>query len=193
MEIRCPQCNHVMSEYEVDSLWCSFCSSKFKSKQEILEANGEISELARKEYEYKQELAALCKEKADNAKQEFLNWKENNKGYYLPIYSLNGCRGRSIEVFEDRVVITTDVTLGSILTANATDGAKTIFYSDVVGVQFKRTGMTIGYLQLETSSGQMNNKSSNQFSENTFTFEKEDDLVEEIKDFIIWKISSYKK
>ena len=105
---------------------------------------------------------------------------------------MNGCRGRRIEVYEDRAVITTDVTLGSILTANATDGSMTIFYSDVVGVQFKKTGMTIGYLQLETASGQMNNKSSNQFSENTFTFEKEDDKVEEIKEFIIWKISRYK-
>ena len=52
-----------------------------------------------------------------------------------------------------------------------TDGEKTIFYSDVMGVQFKKSGNLIGYLQFETASVQMNNQNSNMFSENTFTFE----------------------
>ena len=87
------------------------------------------------------------------------------------IYSINGVRGRHIDVFNDKCIITTKVTLGSILTHNATDGEKTIYYSDVVGVQFKEPGITIGYLQLETPGLTMNNAASNFFNENSFTFD----------------------
>ena len=87
------------------------------------------------------------------------------------LYRLEGVRGRSIEIYDRKCVISTKATMGSIITGNVTDGEKTIFYTDVVGVQFKKSGNLIGYLQLETSSVQMNNQNSNMFSENTFTFE----------------------
>lgn len=86
------------------------------------------------------------------------------------LYELDGVRGRSMKVYDRKVVIDTKVTAGSLLTGNATDGTKTIFYKDVVGIQFKPTGLTIGYLQFETPSGQMNNLKDNHFSENTFTY-----------------------
>ena len=86
-------------------------------------------------------------------------------------YHIDGARGRELDVYYDKCVITTNVTLGSIIAHNATDGEKTIYYMDCVGVQFKRSSATIGYLQLETSSGATNNKSSNFFHENSFTFE----------------------
>lgn len=84
---------------------------------------------------------------------------------------LEGVRGRSIAIYDRKCVIATKVSVGSLLTGNATDGEKTIFYKDVVGVQFKKSGGLIGYLQFETGSVQMNNQNSNMFSENTFTFE----------------------
>ena len=110
----------------------------------------------------------------------------------LVVYDLNGVRGRSMKVYTDRVVINTDVTVGSILTNNATDGEKTIFYKDVIGIQFKKPGLTIGYLQLENAAVQMNNKESNFFSENAFTF---DDLrgVREAKEYITWQVSRFKQ
>lgn len=113
-------------------------------------------------------------------------------------YDYEGCRGRHISVYEDRCVITTNVSFGSVLTGNALDGEKTIFYKDVVGIQYKDEGLTIGYLQLETPSLQMNNNASNQFSENTFTFEKAgrnytNKEIREMKDFIIKQVSKYKK
>ncbi|MBQ8651573.1 MAG: SHOCT domain-containing protein [Alphaproteobacteria bacterium] len=77
-----------------------------------------------------------------------------------------------MKVYEDKCVLTTKVTIGSVLTSNATDGEKTIYYSDVLGVQFKRANLTIGYLQFETASSSMNNKSSNFWNENSFTFEE---------------------
>lgn len=54
------------------------------------------------------------------------------------IYEFEGVRGRTMKLYDTKVVIATDVTFGSIITGNATDGEKTIFLSDVVGVQFKK-------------------------------------------------------
>lgn len=87
------------------------------------------------------------------------------------LYSLEGVRGRHIDIYDRKCVISTRAGVGSFLTGNATDGEKTIFYTDVVGIQFKKSGSLIGYLQFETGSVQMNNQGSNMFSENTFTFE----------------------
>lgn len=87
------------------------------------------------------------------------------------LYELDGVRGRHVKIYDRKVVISTKAGVGSFLTGNATDGEKTIFYKDVVGIQFKKSGVTIGYLQFETASLQMNNQNSNTFSENTFTFE----------------------
>lgn len=88
------------------------------------------------------------------------------------LYSFKGVRGRNMEIYDRKVVISTEVTLGSVITKNATDGTKTIFYPDVVGIQFKESGLAIGFIQFETPSSQMNNQGSNMFSENTFTFEQ---------------------
>lgn len=112
------------------------------------------------------------------------------------IGSLRGSRGRCIDLYDNKCVITTDVTLGSILTNNALDGQKTLFYIDVVGVQFKESGLTIGYLQLETASMQMNNQSSNMFSENTFTFEENttvsNRVMRLVHQFVIDTLEGYK-
>ncbi len=87
------------------------------------------------------------------------------------ICELVGVRGRTLKLYDTKCVIATEKSIGSFITGNITDGEKTIFLSDVVGVQFKKSGFLIGYLQFETSSIQMNNKNSNFFSENTFTYE----------------------
>lgn len=115
---------------------------------------------------------------------EYRKEKENDDIYDVVLYSIKGCRGRKIRVYKNRIVIDTNVTLGSIISSNATDGEKTIFYKDIVGIQFKIPGVTIGYLQLETSSQQMNNVSSNVFSENTFTFNVLTDEIMSIEDCI---------
>jgi len=113
------------------------------------------------------------------------------------ICELDGARGRHIAVYDNKCVITTDVSLGSIVTSNALDGKKTIFYIDVQGVQFKKSGLALGYLQLETGSIQMNNSKSNMFSENTFTFADAPEgalniFMEKIHDYIVDRIESYK-
>lgn len=101
------------------------------------------------------------------------------------VYSVIGARGRRIKIYPYKCVITTDTTVGSLLTGNATDGEKTIYYKDCIGIQYKRPGATIGYLQFETAASTMNNVKSNMFSENSFTFEKNTELMEEIYEYII--------
>ena len=87
------------------------------------------------------------------------------------ICELEGVRGRTLKLYDTKIVITTKKSLGSLLTGNITDGEKTIYLCDIVGIQYKKSDLLIGYLQFETPSMQMNNKNDNFFSENTFTYE----------------------
>ena len=113
------------------------------------------------------------------------------------ICELNGVRGRNLKVYDTKIVITTKISVGSVLTGNSTDGTKTIYLCDVVGVQFKKSGNMIGFIQFETSSLQMDNKSDNFSSENTFTYEKgkngiTNGLMEYVYNFICDRIEEIK-
>lgn len=111
-------------------------------------------------------------------------------------YSLDGARGRHMDVYEDRVCITTEVTIGSLFTGNVTDGSKEIYYSDVISVQAKAPSVTLGYIQLETASVMMNNDKDNFFNENTFTYNESDlpnGLADEVVKYIKDKVSEFKK
>lgn len=113
------------------------------------------------------------------------------------IYSLQGVRGKSMQVYEDYVVIKVKSGVGSFVTGNYTDGEKTIYYSDCIGVQFKEsTYAIIGYIQLETASGLMNNQANNFFNENTFLFDDityKNDEMREVFEYIRSRIDEVKK
>ena len=113
------------------------------------------------------------------------------------VYDLIGVRGRRMKLYDTKCVITTDKTVGSLISGNITDGEKTIFLKDVVGVQFKQSGVLIGYLQLETPSMQMNNQKDNMFSENTFTYEEgknnvTNELVKQVYEYLVDRIEELK-
>lgn len=111
------------------------------------------------------------------------------------IYSVDGARGRHIDVYTDKCVITTVTTFGSLLTDSATNGEKTIYFVDCVGIQFKKAGLTLGYLQIETPSGNTNNIQNNFFNENSFTYETDNipnGKMEEIALYIKDRISKIK-
>ncbi len=144
----------------------------------------EIREKQEKEKEELEKIVFITQERRGEIEKERIAAREQDKENLL--YELKGARGRSIKVYPYKCVITTDVTLGSIITNNATDGIKTIYYKDCIGIQFKPSGLTLGYLQLETAGGTMNNEKSNFFNENTFTFESSlDDLMVEVYEYII--------
>ncbi len=112
------------------------------------------------------------------------------------IYDIKGVRGRYIKIYEDRVIINTKATFSSFITGNVSDGEKTIYFSDVVGVQFKKSGSLIGYLQLETAGNLGNNKKNNFFNENTFTFDTtviSNEEMEKIAEYVKGRVSEYKK
>ena len=109
-----------------------------------------------------------------------------------PIYSIDGNRGRHLSVYDDFVVIDVTATVGSVVTGNAFDGQKVIFYADCIGIQYKEPGLAIGYLQLETASPTMNNKSSNFFNENTFTFGDKTPEVRVAYQYIFEKVRATK-
>lgn len=112
------------------------------------------------------------------------------------VYTIDGVRGRHIDIYKDKVVITVKVTLGSIITHNATDGEKTIYYSDCIGVQFKQSKFAIGYLQLETASSSGNNKNSNFFGENSFTFDTSvisNERMIEVSNYVKSRVDAVKK
>lgn len=111
------------------------------------------------------------------------------------IYDLNGVRGRHIDVYEDKVVLTVKAGIGSFITGNISDGEKTIYYADCIGIQFKKAGFQIGYLQFETAGGIMNNKSSNFFNENTFTWDttkQSNEKMEEVANYCKKMVDEYK-
>ena len=113
------------------------------------------------------------------------------------ICEFEGVRGRNLKLYDTKIIITTKKTVGSLITGNFTDGEKTIYLCDVVGIQFKKSGGLIGYLQFETPSMQMNNKSDNMFSENTFTYENgkngiTNDLMVVLYNFVTDRIEELK-
>lgn len=112
------------------------------------------------------------------------------------VFCIKGARGRSITVYKDRCVINTSITVGSVLTGNVTDGEKTIFFCDCIGVQYKASGLLIGYLQVETAAATMNNVKDNFFNENTFTFattSNEDEIMYYVYEYIRNRVAFYKK
>ena len=121
--------------------------------------------------------------------------KENEVMEKKPIYEIQGVRGRSIKVYEEKCIISTKASIGSFLTQNYNDGEKTIYYTDCIGVQFKKSGLQIGYLQLETASSTMNNRSDNFFNENSFTFDSttvSNEKMEKVADYIREQIDQIK-
>ena len=112
-----------------------------------------------------------------------------------PVYNIGGVRGRWIKIYPNRCIITTSITIGSILTRNASDGEKTIYFIDCVGVQFKKAGLQIGYLQFETASSATNNRADNFFNENSFTFDTKtvsNEKMQEVADYVRKQIAEIK-
>ena len=131
-----------------------------------------------------------CAEAEEKLREQMLReaaLRERRRKHYQGfLFRIRGARGRVLEVYNNKCIIQTKVTLGSVITDNASDGEKTIFYPDCTAIQFKLSRALIGYLQLETPSMQMNNTKSNFFSENTFTFEgsNQNELMSEVYYFI---------
>ena len=85
-----------------------------------------------------------------------------------------------------------------LFVGNFSNGEKTIYYKDCVGLQFNPSPSSwqLGYLQFETSSN-MTNNSSTYYNENTFVWylkksEVTNESMQEICNFANEKIGAYK-
>ena len=111
------------------------------------------------------------------------------------IYDLDGVNGRHLVVYDDKIVITVKACLASFLTGNVSDGEKTIYFVDCIGVQYKKCGFQVGYLQFETAAGIMNNKNNNFFNENSFTWDttkQSNETMEEVANYCKRRIDEIK-
>lgn len=104
------------------------------------------------------------------------------------IYKVEGVGGE-MEVFDDKLTITPKGALG--LMTKGLKGTKTIPFLSITGIQYKKPGMTNGYLQFTIPGG--NESKGGVFAaasdENTFMFEaKANDVIVGVKDFIEKKV-----
>ena len=113
----------------------------------------------------------------------------------VPVYAVDGARGRHIDVYPDKAVFSTKVTIGSLITHSAANGEKTIYYTDCIGIQFKPSRLTLGYLQLETAAESGGRLADSFFHENSFTFDDKftkNVQMEEVANYIKQRISEIK-
>ena len=104
-----------------------------------------------------------------------------------PVYIMKG-QGNLLEVYENKVAITPKGIMG--LMNKGLQGTKTIPFSSISAIQFKKSGLTIGYLQFTVPGG--NESRGGVFAahtdENSFPFTGQNELALEIKDYIERKI-----
>ena len=142
-----------------------------------------------------QEAIKFIKENYGSEERKKQNRERNEKESLGLVYDLQGVRGRYMKVYDNRAIIGTKATLGAFVTGNVSDGEKTIYYRDCIGVQFKQSGLQIGYLQLETASGIMNMRQNNFFNENSFTFDpsvQSNEKMQEVADYVRSRVEEAK-
>ncbi len=179
-------------------LFANTNSSLINGVIQITVPNGSILNLA---FPYSQKSEAMdaleyMKENFGSVERKQKAALQKEKDSIGLIYDLKGVRGRSLKVYEDRCIITVKAGIGSFITGNISDGEKTIYYSDCIGVQFKESGVQIGYLQLETASLQMNNSADNFFNENSFTFDttvQSNDTMKQVANYVREQVAEAKK
>lgn len=90
-------------------------------------------------------------------------------------YCLVNNLGKILDVYENKVVFTSTqststVVTGLVLGTSMTQGEKTIYYKDAIGVQYKPSSIADGYIQIETAAGGVSTASSQYGGENAIQF-----------------------
>lgn len=113
-------------------------------------------------------------------------------------YCIVNSFGKILDVYDNKVVFTSTkststVVSGLIFGDSLTQGEKTIYYKDAIGVQFKPATITDGYIQVETAVGGMTSAKSQYGGENLIQFgSKVNDEAETVTNFIKQKIEEIK-
>lgn len=181
--VKCVACGSKAKEQRIGLDYCKVCSINFDNRLLSINSSSDDESLKRNFSKAIESINTRDNYNDENREKVIKYFKnayskkkseKKEKETSGILYDLKGARGRKLEVYKNKVIITTNVTLGSIVTGNITDGKKIIYYSDVIGLQFKPCGALLGYIQFETASSTMNNEKNNFFNENTFTFNESD-------------------
>ena len=114
-------------------------------------------------------------------------------------YCLVNNLGKILDVYENKVVFTSTQSTSTIVTGlvfgtSMTQGEKTIFYKDAVGVQYKPSSIADGYIQVETAAGGVSTSNSQYSGENSIQFsgKKSNEEAEIIAGYIRKQIEDIK-
>lgn len=115
------------------------------------------------------------------------------------LFCLVNNSGKILDVYENKVVFTSTRSTSTLVTgilfsgSQMTQGEKTIYYRDAIGIQFKPSSLLDGYIQIETPAGNMTSSSSAYGGENSIQFGKErNEEAAAIAAFIKGKIEEIK-
>jgi hypothetical protein len=108
-----------------------------------------------------------------------------------PVFKMKGT-GDELEVFEDKLTITPKSVLG--LMTKGLQGTKTIPFSSITAIQFKKSGMISGYIQFTLHGGKESTGGALAAAsdENSFMFAGQNELAEKIKNYIEEKVQAIK-
>ena len=92
-------------------------------------------------------------------------------------YCLVNNLGKILDVYENKVVFTSTQSTSTLVTGllfgtSVTQGEKTIYFKDAVGVQYKPCSIADGYIQVETAAGGVSTSNSQYSGENAIQFAK---------------------
>lgn len=92
-------------------------------------------------------------------------------------YCLVNSLGKILDVYENKVVFTSTQSTSTIVTGlvfgtSVTQGEKTIYFKDAIGVQYKPSSIADGYIQIETAAGGVSTSNSQYGGENSIQFGK---------------------
>lgn len=114
-------------------------------------------------------------------------------------YCMVNNSGKILDVYENKVIFsstksTSTLVTGLIFNESVTQGEKTIYYKDVIGVQYKPSSIADGYIQIETAAGGMTSTSSQYSGENAIQFsgKKNNEEAEIIVSFIRKQVEEIK-
>ena len=90
-------------------------------------------------------------------------------------YCMVNNSGKILDVYDNRVVFTSTNSTSTLVTGvifgtSVTQGEKTIYYKDAIGVQYKPSSVLDGYIQIETAAGGVSSSSSQYGGENAIQF-----------------------
>lgn len=104
-------------------------------------------------------------------RQQIAKAQEERKKLLGYEWSGYGGKNKWMDVYPDRVVITSAPGNLSFFDSKGLSGTKIIYFQDVIGLQYKMSGLMVGFVQLETATGMDASGDSNYSSENSFTWQ----------------------